>query len=98
MFDKRKLDAEMDEEMRSHIEMQTQENVDAGMSAEEARYAALRQFGEKATATPDIRKGARRAVHPGLSAVGGAEQQILAIQTIRPGPPVGGIEHSDFRD
>jgi len=45
MFDKRKLDAEMDEEMRSHIEMQTQENVDAGMSAEEARYAALRQFG-----------------------------------------------------
>src|SRR6266511_3814862 len=45
MFDKRKLDAEMDEERRSHIEMQTQENVDAGMSAAEARYAALRQFG-----------------------------------------------------
>src|SRR5437867_10520401 len=45
LFKKRKLDAEMDEEMRSHIEMQTQENVDAGMSAEEARYAALRQFG-----------------------------------------------------
>src|SRR5437899_2352915 len=53
---------------------------------------------EKATATPGMRKGARRAVHPGLSAVGGAEQQILAIQTIRPGPTVGGVEHSDFRD
>src|SRR5438874_10554365 len=45
LFQKRKLDAEMDEEMRSHIEMQTRENLDAGMSPEEARYAALRQFG-----------------------------------------------------
>src|SRR5437870_11599058 len=45
LFKKRKLDAEMDEEMRSHIEMQTQENLDAGMNPDEARYAALRQFG-----------------------------------------------------
>src|SRR5438034_6886884 len=45
LFQKRKLDAEMDEEMRSHIEMQTQENIEAGMNPEEARYAALRQFG-----------------------------------------------------
>jgi len=45
LFAKRKLDAEMDEEMRSHIELQTQENIANGMSPEEARYAALRQFG-----------------------------------------------------
>src|SRR6058998_4244808 len=45
LFQKRKLDAEMDDEMRSHIEMQTQENLDAGMNPAEARYAALRQFG-----------------------------------------------------
>jgi len=45
LFRKRQLDAEMDEEMRSHIEMQTQENLDAGMKPPEARYAALRQFG-----------------------------------------------------
>jgi hypothetical protein len=45
LFAKRKLDAEMHEEMRSHVEMQTRENIDAGMSPEEARYAALRQFG-----------------------------------------------------
>src|SRR5437660_7116318 len=45
LFQKRKLDDEMDEEMRSHIEMQTQENIEAGMKPEEARYAALRQFG-----------------------------------------------------
>ena len=35
----------MDDETRSHIEMQTQENIEAGMKPEEARYAALRQFG-----------------------------------------------------
>jgi len=45
LFQKEKLDAEMDEEMRSHIEMQTQENTESGMKPEEARYAALQQFG-----------------------------------------------------
>lgn len=45
LFGKDKLDARMDDEMRSHIEMQTQEHIEAGMKPEEARYAALRQFG-----------------------------------------------------
>ncbi len=45
LFQKRQLDAEMEEEMRSHIEMQTLENLDAGMNPEEARYAALRPYG-----------------------------------------------------
>ncbi|MGH8630094.1 MAG: ABC transporter permease, partial [Burkholderiales bacterium] len=31
--------------MRAHLEMRTQHNIAAGMPAEEARYAALRQFG-----------------------------------------------------
>jgi putative ABC transport system permease protein len=35
----------MDEEMRSHIELRTQANIEAGMNPEEARFAALRQFG-----------------------------------------------------
>ena len=35
----------MDREMRSHIEMQTQQNMAEGMKREEARYAAFRQFG-----------------------------------------------------
>ncbi len=42
---KRKLDADMDEEMRAHIEMRMRENVQAGMPPDQARYAALRQFG-----------------------------------------------------
>src|SRR5207244_2340529 len=45
LFQKRCLDADMAEEMRMHIEMRTRENIEAGMSADEARYAALRQFG-----------------------------------------------------
>ncbi len=35
----------MDEEMRAHVEMQTQENLQAGMEPGEARRAALRRFG-----------------------------------------------------
>src|SRR6266699_6876584 len=45
LFRKRQLDADMAEEMRAHIEMRTRENIEAGMSADEARYAAMRQFG-----------------------------------------------------
>jgi hypothetical protein len=45
LFNKRKLDTEMDEEIRSHVEQRTQQNIDAGMNSEEARFAALRQFG-----------------------------------------------------
>jgi predicted permease len=39
------LTPDLDEEMRSHIELRTQQNIEAGMSQERARYAALRQFG-----------------------------------------------------
>src|SRR6267154_1583842 len=45
LFQKQKLDTEMDEEIRAHIEMRTRENIKAGMPPDHARYAALRQFG-----------------------------------------------------
>ena len=45
VFRRRKLDAEMSEEMRAHLELQAAENVARGMSVENARYAALRSFG-----------------------------------------------------
>jgi putative ABC transport system permease protein len=45
LFRKRELDARMDEEMRSHIEMQTQEKIEAGMNPEEARRTAMLDFG-----------------------------------------------------
>lgn len=45
LFVKRKLDAEMDKEMRTHLELQTRANMADGMSPEEARFASPRQFG-----------------------------------------------------
>src|ERR1017187_6116457 len=45
LFYKQRLDADMHEEMRLHVEMQVQENVESGMKPDEARYAAMRQFG-----------------------------------------------------
>ena len=45
LFRKEKLDAEMDEEMRGHIELQTKQNIEDGMSPEEARRGAVREFG-----------------------------------------------------
>jgi macrolide transport system ATP-binding/permease protein len=44
-FRKKELDRELSEELAFHIEQETEENIAAGMSAEEARYAALRKFG-----------------------------------------------------
>jgi len=38
---------EMEEEMRFHLEMQIEQNLEAGMAPEEARYAARRQFGNQ---------------------------------------------------
>ena len=45
MFMKGKLEREMEEEIRSHLEMQIEEHERQGMNPEEARYAALRKFG-----------------------------------------------------
>ena len=45
LFRNEKLDAEMSEEMRAHLELQTAENEKRGLSPADARYAAMRQFG-----------------------------------------------------
>src|SRR5688572_28680599 len=41
----RNVDADMSEELRLHLEQRTRENMAAGMSLDEARYAAARKFG-----------------------------------------------------
>src|SRR5213082_1239838 len=45
LFQKDKRDAEMAEEMQSHLDLLTERNIAAGMLPHEARNAALRQFG-----------------------------------------------------
>ena len=52
----RQLDADMDEELRTHIEMRTQLNLDDGMEPAQARYAALRKFGGTASIREDCRE------------------------------------------
>jgi len=56
LFRKRDLDADMDAEMGSHIELRTQQNIEAGMNPEEARFAALRQFGWTESIKEDCRE------------------------------------------
>jgi predicted permease len=41
----RKFDADLEEEMRLHLELREQERVRAGLAPEEAHYAARRRFG-----------------------------------------------------
>jgi predicted permease len=45
MLDRRRLDEEMDEEIRTHLEMATEEYMREGMSPEDARRAARKSFG-----------------------------------------------------
>ncbi|MGA3048774.1 MAG: ABC transporter permease [Terracidiphilus sp.] len=52
LFRRSAMDGEIDAELRSHIEMRIEENVAAGMSAEESRRDALVRFGNR-TATKE---------------------------------------------
>ena len=45
LFAKRNREKELDAELRAHLELLTEENIRHGMSPEEARYAAHREFG-----------------------------------------------------
>src|SRR5205823_10665924 len=45
LFQKSRRDAEMAEEMQAHVDLLIERNIAAGMPPEEARNAALRQFG-----------------------------------------------------
>ena len=55
LFQIHRLDRELDEELRSHIEMRTTDNIAAGMSANEARYDAQRRFGNSTLMKEDTR-------------------------------------------
>ncbi|MGH9371538.1 MAG: ABC transporter permease [Vicinamibacterales bacterium] len=46
---------DLDADIRDHIERETQDNVERGMSPEEARYAALQKFGNVALIREDTR-------------------------------------------
>jgi predicted permease len=47
---------DLDQDIRDHIEMETQDNIERGMPPEEARYAALRKFGSVTRAKEQTRE------------------------------------------
>src|SRR5262245_21638931 len=52
---RRSAERELDEEIRTHLEVEVEQNVADGMSPEEARLAARRSFGSVAIAKEDSR-------------------------------------------
>src|SRR5271168_2510498 len=55
LFQIHRLERNLDEEIRSHLEMRTADNVAAGMPAQEARYDAQRRFGNSTLMKEDTR-------------------------------------------
>jgi predicted permease len=56
LFRRRKPVDDLEEEIRSHLEMEEQENLESGMPPDEAHYAALRRFGNMTLAQERSRK------------------------------------------
>ena len=56
MLRRERLDHDLDEELRSHIDMRTADNLAAGMSPAEARYEAQKSFGNTTLLKEDTRK------------------------------------------
>ncbi len=57
LFRRAKIDADMAAEMRAHLDEQTQRNIAADMSTDDARAAALRRFGGVAQIQERAREG-----------------------------------------
>src|SRR5262245_24440748 len=47
---------DLDQDIRDHLEAETLDNIARGMSAEQARFAALRKFGNVALVKEDVRE------------------------------------------
>ena len=48
MTRRKRMLADLDQDIRDHLERESQDNIDRGMSPEDARQAALRKFGNVA--------------------------------------------------
>jgi predicted permease len=56
MSRRKRMLQQLDDEIREHIETETQDNIARGMSPEEARYAAVRKFGNVTRVKEDTRE------------------------------------------
>ncbi len=53
---RRRILKQLDDDIREHLERETQDNIDRGMSPEDARYTALRKFGNVSKAKEQTRE------------------------------------------
>src|ERR1041385_554903 len=56
VFRRRELDHDLEEELRSHLEMRAEDSISAGMSKEEAELDARRRFGNQALLMEETRR------------------------------------------
>ena len=56
MSRRRRMLDDLDQDIREHIERETQDNIERGMTPEEARYAAARKFGNVMRVKEDTRE------------------------------------------
>src|SRR5215472_10696300 len=61
LFFRRRMDQDLDEELKFHVEMQARKNLAAGLTPEEAERQARVQFGGMVSATEECRQA--RGVH-----------------------------------
>ncbi len=54
--DRKRYLSDLESDIRNHIEIETQDNIARGMSSEEARYAAMRKFGNVTRVMEDTRE------------------------------------------
>jgi putative ABC transport system permease protein len=54
-LNRKRADQELEEEIQTHLELETQEKIETGLLPEEARYGARRAFGSVALAKEDSR-------------------------------------------
>src|ERR1700691_3399020 len=81
LFGKRELDGDLDEELRSHIDFAVEENLKLGMTPQQARTAAFREFGGVTQTKEDYR------VQRGLPWLEQASRQIrYATRQLRKSP------------
>src|ERR1039457_4916808 len=86
LFRRDRFDRDLEEEMRSHLEMQAEENRGSGMSSAEARNAARRQFGNVTA----LQETSREAW--GWRALDELARDLrLALRTLRRGPGFAAI-------
>ena len=56
MWRRNRMLKELEEDIREHIARETQDNIERGMTPEEARHAAMRKFGNVTRVKEDVRE------------------------------------------